>query len=166
MPFLNSFQNHNYVLNYRGLGLKIVGKSERLCIPVLCCYHVVKPLLTKIIVCIKIKWGPCANSWQKLGLVPWSGDSTLQFLLYTSQINFTFNYMYSKHYIQLPSLDSGPIYSLRYIRPFAIPVFTKDREMALYPRIAILEKNLSGYRDQWDIAKDDIATSKKVQNLD
>ena len=45
--------------------------------------------------------------------------------------------------------------------------------MALYPRIAILEyrqprgyRDLSGYRDQWDIAKDDIATSKKVQNLD
>ena len=27
-------------------------------------------------------------------------------------------------------------------------------------------RDLSGYRDQWDIAKDDIATSKKVQNLD
>ena len=27
-------------------------------------------------------------------------------------------------------------------------------------------RDLSGYRDQWDIARDDIATSKKVQNLD
>ena len=59
------------------------------------------------------------------------------------------------------SLDSGPIYSLR-LRPFAIPVFTKDREMALYPRDT-RENETSGYRDQWDIAKDDIATSKKVQ---
>ena len=69
-----------------------------------------------------------------------------------------------------PRQDSGP-FTRCDIRPFAIPVFTTDREMALYPRIAISQtsgyRDLSGYRDQWGIAKDDnIATSKKVQNLE